>query len=95
MDKTIVSLRAPFIVDGLFSLGAFLAAVVLIKDTSKAKLEHDLSVLRGLARFSPTSAFTSISLQRLRGFRGRYRPQAWPNRPEEVERRKHDCADRR
>ncbi len=46
MDKTIVSLRAPFIVDGVFSLGAFLAAVVLLQDTGKAKSEHDLNVRR-------------------------------------------------
>jgi len=45
---SLVSLRTPFIVDGLFSLGAFLAAVVLLQDTSQARSEHDLNVLRGL-----------------------------------------------
>ena len=45
---SLVSLRMPFMVDGLLSLLAFLAAVVLLKDTDKAKSEHDLSVFSGL-----------------------------------------------
>ncbi len=47
---SVVSLRMPFIVDGLLSLVAFLVAIVLLKDTDKAKTEHDLSVFRGLKK---------------------------------------------
>lgn len=47
---SVVSLRMPFIVDGLLSLVAFLVAIVLLKDTDKAKTEHDLSVFRGLRK---------------------------------------------
>lgn len=45
---SVVSLRTPFLVDGLLSLLAFLATIALLKDTDKAKPEHDLSVFRGL-----------------------------------------------
>ncbi|MBN1994367.1 MAG: MFS transporter [Anaerolineae bacterium] len=45
---SLVSLRAPFMVDGLFSLLAFFAALALIKNTEKVKPEHSLSVFRGL-----------------------------------------------
>lgn len=43
-----ISLRTPFVADGLLSLLAFLAAIVLLKDTGRAKSEHDLSAFRGL-----------------------------------------------
>jgi MFS family permease len=43
-----VSLRAPFIVDGLLSLAAFLAAFILLKDTNKIRPEHNLSALSTL-----------------------------------------------
>ena len=45
---SVVSLRTPFLVDGLLSLLAFLAAIALLKDIDKAKSEDDLSVFRGL-----------------------------------------------
>jgi len=45
---SLVSLRAPFVVDGLLSLLAFLAAIVLLENTDKAKSEHGLSVFCGL-----------------------------------------------
>jgi MFS family permease len=45
---SLVSLRTPFIVDGLLSLVAFFAAIVLLKNADKVKPEHSLSVFRGL-----------------------------------------------
>jgi len=45
---SIVSLRMPFVMDGLLSLLAFLVAIALLKDTGKVKSEHDLSVFLGL-----------------------------------------------
>ena len=48
-----VSLRTPFIVDGVLSLVAFLAAITLLKDTDKAKSEHDLNVFRALKSAFP------------------------------------------
>jgi DHA1 family multidrug resistance protein-like MFS transporter len=47
---SVVSLRMPFIVDGLLSLFAFLVAIALLKDTDKVRTEHDLSVFRGLMK---------------------------------------------
>jgi len=45
---SLVSLRSPFIADGLLSLVAFAAAFVLLKDREKADSEHNLSLFRGL-----------------------------------------------
>jgi MFS family permease len=45
---SLLSLRAPFAIDGLLSLLAFLAAFLLLKDRSRAKPAHDLSVFRSL-----------------------------------------------
>lgn len=43
-----ISLRMPFIADGLLSFFAFLAAIALLKDAEKVKSEHDLNVFCGL-----------------------------------------------
>ncbi len=43
-----VSLRTPFIVDGLLSLFAFLAAIALLQDTGEVKSGRDVNVFRGL-----------------------------------------------
>ncbi|HIJ64653.1 MAG TPA: MFS transporter [Candidatus Hydrogenedentes bacterium] len=43
-----VALRAPFVVDGLLSLGAFFASVVLLTDTDRVAPAHSFSVFRGL-----------------------------------------------
>jgi MFS family permease len=43
-----ISLRTPFVVDGLFSLAAFLAAIALVKEPSRAKSGHDLNAFRSL-----------------------------------------------
>lgn len=43
-----VSLRAPFVVDGLLSLAAAIAALVLLKGDDQVNPEHGLNVLRGL-----------------------------------------------
>lgn len=45
---SLISLRSPFIADGILSLVAFFAAFTLLKDTQKAKPEHDLKLLHGL-----------------------------------------------
>ncbi|MBN1218831.1 MAG: MFS transporter [Anaerolineae bacterium] len=45
---SLVSLRTPFVVDGLFSLVAFVAAIGLLRDTGRVKSEHSLSVFYGL-----------------------------------------------
>jgi DHA1 family multidrug resistance protein-like MFS transporter len=45
---SLISLRTPFIVDGGLSLLAFLAAIVLLKDTGQVKSEHELNLFRGL-----------------------------------------------
>jgi MFS family permease len=43
-----ISLRMPFVVDGVLSLCAFLAAIVLLKDTDRVRSGHDLRMLRSL-----------------------------------------------
>ncbi|MFC1953110.1 MFS transporter [Chloroflexota bacterium] len=45
---SLISLRTPFIADGLLSLVAFGAAFILLSDREKAVSEHDLSLFRGL-----------------------------------------------
>jgi len=42
------SLRLPFLIDGLFSLVAFVVAFFLFQDTGKAQAEHQLSMFRGI-----------------------------------------------
>lgn len=46
---SLVSIRTPFIADGLFSLVAFVVATALLKDTDKTKPEHDLRLFQGLS----------------------------------------------
>lgn len=43
-----ISLRAPFVVDGVLSLFAFVVGLLLLKDTERVKSEHALSLFRGL-----------------------------------------------
>lgn len=45
---SLVSLRTPFLADGILSLVAFFAAFKLIKDDSKVQALHDLSVFKGI-----------------------------------------------
>ncbi len=45
---SLISLRAPFLADGIFSLVAFFAAFKLIKDDSKTQAPHNLSVFKGI-----------------------------------------------
>lgn len=45
---SLVSLRAPFLVDGILSLLAFFAALRLIQGTDRAKPAHDLRLFQGL-----------------------------------------------
>jgi MFS family permease len=45
---SLVSLRTPFIIDGLLSLLAFGVAFFWFKDATKSQAEHNLSVFRGL-----------------------------------------------
>jgi ACDE family multidrug resistance protein len=45
---SLVSLRAPFIIDGLLSLLAFCAIFFLFGDTTKTKTDHSLKVFRGI-----------------------------------------------
>ncbi len=45
---SLISLRTPFMVDGVLSLCAFLAAMVLLKETGRAKADHDVNLFRGL-----------------------------------------------
>ncbi len=45
---SLISLRMPFVVDGILSLFAFVAAITLLKQVDKAKSQHNLSILRGL-----------------------------------------------
>jgi MFS family permease len=66
---SLMSLRMPFVVDGLFSLVAFLAAMVLLQNTDKAQSEHDLSVFRGL---HSTFADKRVCLYLLMGISGMF-----------------------
>jgi len=45
---SLISLRTPFVVDGILSLVVGLVAMVLLKGTDNVKSEHDLRLLRGL-----------------------------------------------
>jgi len=45
---SLISLRSPFIADGLLSLVALGAAFILLKDREKVEAEHNLSLFRGL-----------------------------------------------
>src|SRR3990172_1102141 len=45
---SLISLRAPFLADGLFSLLAFLIAMAMFKDMGKSESEHDLRLFNGL-----------------------------------------------
>ena len=45
---SLVSLRTPFLADGILSLVAFFAAFKLIRDDSKVQASHDLSVFKGI-----------------------------------------------
>ena len=45
---SLVSLRTPFLADGILSLVAFFAAFKLIRDDSKVQALHDLSVFKGI-----------------------------------------------
>jgi len=45
---SLVSLRAPFLADGIVSLVAFFAAFKLIKNGGKVQVSHDLSVFKGI-----------------------------------------------
>jgi len=47
---SLVSLRAPFLADGILSMVAFLAAFKLIKDEDRVEVAHDLSVFKGIRR---------------------------------------------
>jgi MFS family permease len=47
---SLVSLRTPFLADGILSMIAFAAAFRLIKDRDRIKAEHDLSVFKGIGR---------------------------------------------
>ena len=64
---SLVSLRMPFLVDGILSLVAFLATCVLLKDHEKVKAEHDLRVFRGL---KSTFADRRVYLYLLMGIAG-------------------------
>ena len=64
---SLVSLRMPFLVDGILSLVAFLATFVLLKDHEKVKTEHDLRVFRGL---KSTFADKRVYLYLLMGIAG-------------------------
>jgi len=64
---SLVSLRAPFLVDGLLSLVAFCAAFYLIKGGERASSEHNLGVFRSLgATFGNSRVFVYL----LMGFAG-------------------------
>lgn len=64
---SLVSLRAPFLVDGLLSLVAFCAAFYLIKGGERAPSEHNLGVFRSLgATFRNSHVFVYL----LMGFAG-------------------------
>lgn len=55
---SLVSLRMPFLVDGILSLVAFLATFALLKDHEKVKAEHDLRLFRGLkSMFTDTRVY--------------------------------------
>jgi len=45
---SLISLRSPFIADGILSLMAFFAAFFLLRNMEKAKSEHDLKLFHGL-----------------------------------------------
>jgi len=47
---SLVSLRTPFLADGILSMVAFLAAFKLIKDEGRVEVAHDLSVFKGIRR---------------------------------------------
>ena len=64
---SLVSLRAPFLVDGLLSLVAFCATFYLIKGGERAPSEHNLGVFRSLgATFRNSHVFVYL----LMGFAG-------------------------
>jgi MFS family permease len=54
---SLIALRAPFIADGVLSLLAFCAATVLLKDSGKARSQHDWRMFRGIR-----SAFSDRNL---------------------------------
>ena len=62
-----VSLRTPFLVDGLLSFLGFLATIGLLRDPDKVKYEHGLSVFRGL---QSTFSAKQVYLYLLMGFSG-------------------------
>lgn len=45
---SLIALRAPFIADGVLSLLAFCAATVLLKDSGRARPQHDWRMFRGI-----------------------------------------------
>lgn len=64
---SLVSLRTPFIFDGVLSLVAFVVSFILLKNTEKTHAEHDIKLFKGL---KTTFADKRVYLYLLMGISG-------------------------